>query len=245
MTIDYDHQRNLHTLQGPRLALPIIFPSEFPRSVLDVGCGTGTWLRAAIDLGAGEILGIDGVPIAPEDLLFDARFFNNRDLTTYFDLGRKFDVALCLEVAEHLDEQFAPTLIATLTRHSDYVVFSAACPNQPGQHHVNCQWPSFWQGLFNEHGFACYDDLRWKIWDNEKIEPWYRQNLFTAKRIPDLAGREARIRSVIHPEIAALQIRVFRPEVFPSLLAVAPAKQYPRLFAGAIWSKIAHKISRL
>jgi hypothetical protein len=88
-----------------------------------------------------------------------------------------------------------------LVKHSDLVVFSAACPNQPGQHHVNCQWPAYWQALFNERGFACSDDLRWKIWELGEIEPWYRQNIFVAKRAPEKAGRETRIVGAVHPEI--------------------------------------------
>jgi len=80
-------------------------------------------------------------------------------LTRSWDLKRKFDAVLCLEVAEHLDSAFAPTLIDALIKHGNLIYFSAACPGQTGQHHVNCQWPVYWQQLFNERGFACEDDL--------------------------------------------------------------------------------------
>lgn len=199
MSVHYDHSRNSHTLEGPAAALPFIFPEGAPRSVLDVGCGTGTWLRAIQDRGQAEVFGIDGVNIPAEKLLFDPKCFRHCDLTSPINLERKFDVVICLEVAEHLEATFAPVLIQTLTRHADMVVFSAACPNQPGEHHVNCQWPEYWQGLFNREGFACDDSIRWKIWSRKNIEPWYRQNLFVARRSP--AVNEARILSVMHPEM--------------------------------------------
>jgi SAM-dependent methyltransferase len=201
VSVKYDHSRNFHTLEGPAAALPFIFPDSAPRSALDVGCGTGTWLRAFLDRGQTEVFGVDGVNIPPEKLLFDPKSFRNCDLTSPINLERKFDVVICLEVAEHLDAKFAPTLIQTLTRHADMVVFSAACPNQPGENHVNCQWPEYWQGLFNREGFACEDSIRWKIWPMKNIEPWYRQNMFVARRSANPVANEPRILSVMHPEM--------------------------------------------
>lgn len=242
MTIDYDHDKNLYTLESPRRALPILFPAQFPRTVLDVGCGTGTWLRIAMNLGAQEVFGVDGVPIAPESLLFDPQFFKAWDLTTPLDLHRRFDAVLCLEVAEHLDATFAPTLIDTLTRHSDCVVFSAACPDQPGQHHVNCRWPDYWQDLFNQRGYACDDKVRWQIWKQPGIEPWYRQNMFLATRRPDLAGREPRILPVIHPDMAKLQLQAMPVTLFSERLKHLSIKQYPMVFARATWWKVRQRL---
>ena len=201
MGVDYNHAANLHTIEGPLAALPKLFPEGMPASILDVGCGTGTWLRAAFDLGVTDIFGIDGVDIPPENLLFDANRFKRYDLTAPIDLGRRFEVVLCLEVAEHLQAEFAQVIIETLTKHSDRIVFSAAIPVlQGGQHHVNCQWPEYWQGLFNRRGFVCEDSLRSRIWNDQQIELWYRQNIFLACHDSD-AGKEPRIRSLIHPEM--------------------------------------------
>ena len=96
MEIEYDHAQNTHTLEGSTAAFPLLFKDGIPRSILDVGCGTGTWLYAASKCGVTDIFGIDGVEIPPENLLFDSRNFKRFDLTAPVDLRRKFDVVLCL-----------------------------------------------------------------------------------------------------------------------------------------------------
>jgi Methyltransferase domain len=200
--IEFDHAQNPHTLQGANAAFSEIFSSSSkPKSLLDVGCGIGTWMRAAIDLGVADVCGLDGV-ILPEDVLHVPSYTIERyDLSKPFKLGRRFEVVLCLEVAEHLPEASAAELIWSITEHTDNALFSAACPGQPGQNHINCQWPSYWQHQFNRQGFRCEDAVRWQIWDDVRIEPWYRQNIFWARRDPAVAGQEARIKSVIHPEL--------------------------------------------
>ena len=107
---------------------------------------------------------------------------------------------MCLEVAEHLPEASSDGLISSIVT-SDSILFSAACPGQPGQHHVNCQWPIYWQNLFNSCGLACDDSIRWKIWDDTRIPPWYRQNIFWARRNPTNAGLEPQLVGVIHPDM--------------------------------------------
>ncbi len=197
--IDFEHKRNQQTLQGPRAALRILFPDARFGSVLDLGCGQGTWLKALLEMGATDILGVDGVRISEEELLFPREDFHLHDLREPLRLSRRYDMALCLEVAEHLELEHAPVIVKSLTEHADKIWFSAACPNQPGQGHVNRQWPGFWQDLFNQQGFTCVDWPRWALWAVDEIEPWYRQNLFVALKDPDNAGREPRIRAVVHP----------------------------------------------
>ena len=172
-----------------------------PSSLLDVGCGAGTWLKAAIELGIADVFGVEGVELPPDKLHVPAQKIQLRDLTRPWNLNKRFDVAVCLEVAEHLDATTAPALINALVLHSDLIFFSAACPGQEGQHHVNCQWPEYWQDLFNERGYVCSDYPRWQIWDNPRIEPWYRQNTFVAQRDAASAGHEPRIKAILHPEM--------------------------------------------
>jgi hypothetical protein len=203
MTIDYDHAKNCHTTEGAATAFSKLLahlPTP-PCSLIDVGCGTGVWLRAALENGVSDVAGIDGVALAADRLLVPGSLITCHDLTRPIECIRRYDVALCLEVGEHLSGALADTLIASLTGLTDTVVFSAACPGQRGQHHVNCQWPAYWQTLFNNHGFICSDSVRWLIWDEQKIEPWYRQNMFLAVRDPLAAGTEPRIAAVRHPDL--------------------------------------------
>ena len=204
--IDYNHKINSHSLFSPKVAFKSIF-SEAPKSLLDVGCGNGTWLQAAHEYGVSEIFGVDGVMLSDDELYVAPNLIKIIDLTTAWNLERKFDVVLCFEVAEHLDIIYSEHLIESLIAHADTIYFSAAPPGQTGQHHVNCQWPEYWQKIFNKFGYVCEDSLRWKIWDDSSIEPWYRQNLFIAKKNEHDAGNEIRIKSVIHPEIFDICMR--------------------------------------
>jgi hypothetical protein len=201
VNVDYIHEQNIHSLEGARAVLPVLFGDRTPTSLLDVGCGEGTWTRAALEFGIGDVLGLDGVDVDRNRLLVRNDQFRLQDLTRSWSLGRQFEATLCLEVAEHLSAATAPTLIACLVAHSDWIAFSAASPGQPGQHHVNCQWPEYWQALFNQQGYVCSDEVRWQIWNDPRVEPWYRQNLFIARRDPAHAGKESRLAAVIHPEM--------------------------------------------
>lgn len=202
--IDYKHSANPHTIDGPMAAFPKIFSEKNQiSSLLDVGCGIGTWIKAAMNHGISNVNGIDGVSISDEELIIPREYFVCLDLNKTINLGKKFDAVLCLEVAEHLEATSSESLIKTLTNHADLIIFSAAIPKQSGWHHVNCQWPDYWQNLFNKQGYTCEDNLRSVLWDDPNIEFWYKQNIFTARR-SDNAGSEPRIKAIIHPEMQSV-----------------------------------------
>jgi SAM-dependent methyltransferase len=206
--VDFDHSHDPHSLAGPEIALRLFLERVPARSLLDVGCGRGTWVNAAIRHGIEDVLGVDGVALPDSCRLFSKERFRQRDLREPFNLEREFDVLTCLEVAEHLPAESSAHLIASLAKHSRRILFAAACPGQPGQHHVNCQWPDYWQTLFNRNGYTCSDWPRWLIWTDRRIESWYRQNTFYAERQPGLAGKERRIMPVLHPDLLE---ELFRP----------------------------------
>ena len=217
MSVNYDHTKSPHTIQGASAALSYVLPNVRPASVLDVGCGIGTWLRAAAEMDVADIRGVDGVALSSNKLLFSYEYFSVVDLSKPFNLNSRYDLVLCLEVAEHLDAAASGILIASLIEHGKTILFSAACPNQPGQSHLNCQWPEYWQKLFNQHGYACDDSIRWRMWNDTRIEPWYRQNIFIAVYNPDCAGTEARIMPVVHPDMIPVMAGLSR--YFPQALA--------------------------
>ena len=135
-----------------------------PDSVIDVGRGVGTWLDVARELGVKECLGVDGAYVEREALLIPDEAFLPLDLAgpglpdavAAVRPGR-FDLVMCLEVAEHLPGARAASLVEELCRLGDVILFSAAIPFQGGTGHVNEQWPEFWALHFRSHGYACFD----------------------------------------------------------------------------------------
>ncbi|HET8538439.1 MAG TPA: methyltransferase domain-containing protein [Anaeromyxobacter sp.] len=147
-----------------------------PRSVLDVGCGRGVWLEAWRRRGVEIAVGVDGAYVDPATLRIPRDAFVAADLSRPLDLGRRFDLVECLEVAEHLDPSAADTLVASLVRHGDVVLFSAATPGQGGEHHVNEQPLTYWIGKFAAAGLAALDYPRAAVRGVRAVEPWYRYN---------------------------------------------------------------------
>ena len=82
--------------------LPLIHQSLAPASVLDVGCGRGLWLAVWTQLGVRDVLGLDGDYLQPDRLAIPPASFRSLDISQPFDLGRKWALVQCLEVAEHI-----------------------------------------------------------------------------------------------------------------------------------------------
>jgi SAM-dependent methyltransferase len=165
-------------LRSARLIVPLIMEMLKPRSVVDVGCGLGAWLRAFSENGVAKFKGFDGEYVDRRKLLIDIEHFVPTDLKRRHKIEESYDVALCVEVAEHLPESNAPELVEILTSTAPVVIFSAAVPGQHGRNHINEQWPSFWRRIFEVRGFQMLDPIRPRIRENKEIAWWYRQNLF-------------------------------------------------------------------
>ncbi|WP_122442612.1 glycosyltransferase [Mycobacterium attenuatum] len=188
--------------------VPMLAELTRPNSVLDVGCGVGGWVASWLDSGA-DAIGVDGDHVPRAQLCIPADRFIDYDLTTRLDLGRRFDLVICLEVAEHLPPEAAETLVDSLCRHGDVIVFSAAIPGQGGTGHINERWPSFWAALFAAHGYRPYDLLRGRLWWDTRCEWWYRQNVLVyatddvahGHGWPDMTGPL----DMVHPELFALR----------------------------------------
>jgi len=169
--------------------VPLVFSLIHPSSVVDVGCGSGAWLDIFQKHGAKRILGLDGKNVDPAWLRIPKDCFRAVDLSKPFQLQEFFDLAVCLEVAEHLPKQSAPGFIQSLVRLAPVVLFSAAVPLQEGIHHVNEQWPVYWQDLFEQHGYRRLDLIRKEIWTKPEIQYYYRQNIFLFVREDLVAAR--------------------------------------------------------
>jgi SAM-dependent methyltransferase len=148
-----------------------------PRSIVDVGCGSGGWLSAFAAAGVRDLVGLEGSPADPEMIDVEPSQIQACDLSKPFYLDREFGLAVSLEVAEHLPEEAAASFIESLTRLAPVVLFSAAIPGQGGVGHLNEQWPTYWASHFSRNGFEVCDCLRDRVWRDRRVEWWYRQNV--------------------------------------------------------------------
>ena len=190
----------LYNTSSAEEIVPYLISLFKPKSVIDVGCGLGTWLAVFKNLGVKEIFGVDESEYNDE-MLIGHREFKCTDLTKEFDINKKFDLALCLEVAEHIPETYSDAFIRSLILLSDVIVFSAAIPDQGGQGHVNEQWLEYWKEKFKNYGYNSYDIIRPKFWQNENVNWWYKQNIFILSK-KDFPGEKIKnnVFSIVHPD---------------------------------------------
>jgi SAM-dependent methyltransferase len=173
---DFYQNRRAHTAHAASRILAALPAGLSRRRVADIGCGTGTWLAAALTDGAEAAFGIEGDWVTPA-MLDDPRIaFTPRDLEQRFTLPR-VDLVLSLEVAEHLSPARAESFVADLVTTAPSVLFSAAIPGQGGVGHLNEQWQGWWAQRFAIHGYRAYDIVRPAIWTDDAIPAWYRQNV--------------------------------------------------------------------
>jgi len=185
------------------------------RSAVDVGCGVGTWLAVLNEKGVDEIQGIDGDWVDKDYLVIPPGRFMECDFSKPIKLDRRFDLAISLEVAEHLPATNATSFVCSLTDLSDIVLFSAAIPYQGGNNHINEQWPDYWARHFKDRGYSVVDIIRKQVWKDEKIPVWYRQNvLLFVKRKSDLQMEKVSAEdlwdiplSIVHPHLYLRKIK--------------------------------------
>jgi SAM-dependent methyltransferase len=181
--------------------------------VLDVGCGDGRWLAAFAERGA-TVCGVDGVWTDTKKLCIACHCFEIRDLTQPFTLNRRFDIALSLEVAEHLPDSAATSFVDTLMRHSDVVLFSAAIPHQGGLQHVNEQWQSYWARRFAQHGYQMFDPFRGLLWADDEVHDWYKQNLLLYVNRTNYPAMEAVERFMVDNRITSMPADIVHPDCY-------------------------------
>ena len=191
-----------------------------PSAVLDVGCGRGAWLKKWQDCGSKRLVGLDG-EWNDQKMIDPSIEFISADLNSPFYVGR-FDLAMSLEVAEHLRPEAARDFVDSLTRAADLVLFGAAYSHQGGLNHFNEQPHSYWGKLFAEARFRPFDILRPKFWRDEAICFWYRQNSFLyAKQDSPLYSHlisrgftpmdEIGFMDCIHPALYEMKVKAITP----------------------------------
>lgn len=211
-TEDYYKELKEGLRESARGVVPLILELIQPKSVVDVGCGLGTWLSVFEEFGIKDYLGIDGDYIHTDKLEIPQDQFTPFDLTNPLRLNRKFDLVVSLEVAEHLPSECAETFVDSLTRLGPVILFSAALPFQGGTNHLNEQWPDYWVKYFQGRDYLAVDCLRKKLWRNENIKWWYIQNILFFVRKECLKDYPLLKRG--HENTALDQLSIVHPKLY-------------------------------
>jgi 2-polyprenyl-3-methyl-5-hydroxy-6-metoxy-1,4-benzoquinol methylase len=125
-----------------------------PGNVLDVGCGMGTLVLTLRQRGI-DARGLDVARRTVEEA--------NRRAPGCFEVGsildiphpdESFDIVLCLDVLEHLDEADVPTALAELHRVSRQAVLAtiATRPDRDGIWHLTVRDRPWWRQRLSEAG---------------------------------------------------------------------------------------------
>ncbi len=154
-------------------------------SVVDIGCGVGIYLAEFKKIGK-EVLGYDGAPAAIHGSLVGDNI-KLHDLSLPLHVDKKFDICLCMEVAEHLPESAAETLVDTLTGLSDTIIFTAATPGQGSREigHINEQPHEYWIKFFATKNFTFEKELSFSIrheLNETGVVWWIAKNFMLFKR---------------------------------------------------------------
>lgn len=164
-----------------------------PSSVIDFGCGRGTWLKAFGETGAQRLVGLDGA-WNEGSLVEPGAEYHAVDLASLTPADvpdGPFDLAMSVEVAEHLPQERSSAFVECLCNAADAVLFGAAIPHQTGTQHVNLRPQSAWAREFDDLGYAAWDLFRPAVWGREDVPYWYQQNTFLYVRRN--AGLEAHL----------------------------------------------------
>lgn len=216
-TEEYYRRHHEASLRSAREIVPLVLALVQPRSVVEVGCGIGSWLSVFQVHGIDDVRGMDGDWVDRNMLVIREDRFAAVDLRRPLQVDRRFGLAVSMEVAEHLPGECARTFVEALTKLAPVILFSAAIPCQGGVGHVNEQWPEYWVEHFAQHGYAVIDSIRKKIWRNARVEWYYAQNALMFASGDFLARSPALRRELEHTAIG--QLSVVHPRKYLAAIA--------------------------
>lgn len=211
---NFTYDSETYNLDSPLIIIPEIIKLINPQNVVDIGCGIGNFLKVCEQCGVKDILGVDGSWVKKEQLQtnISLKNFKVADLEKPLVLDKKYDLAISLEVGEHLSEAAAPVFVESLVKAGHVILFSAAIPGQGGQDHINEQYLDYWIDLFSKHDYVIHDILRPLFWDS-KVQAHYKQNIvfFLPKDFNIVhESKTCNIQNIIHPQMYGYKVRDFK-----------------------------------
>lgn len=244
--ISQDFYQNLDDNLGSRSSakeiIPLIIELIHPQSVIDLGCGVGSWLAVFKEFGVQDVLGVDVDYIDKQFFQIPEEQFLAFDLKNPLKLDKQFDLVMSLEVAAYLPKECAEIFVDSLTKLAPVVLFSSAVPFQDNSGiQINQQWPDYWVNYFQQKGYVVLDCLRKKVWKNPNVKWWFAQNtlLFVSQNYlknnqlikREFDNTDTSQLSIVHPQMY-LDKRSFRALLSELPIAANNAikKRLKRLF---------------
>ncbi len=162
--------------------IPVLIDMYDPASVVDVGCGAAMYLAAFHKRGV-KVKGYEGSQAALKYGLLSPEHIELYDLKNGLQSYTRYDLCLCIEVAEHIPLEKTDILVKSLCNLSDRIIFTAAQLGQGGLNHINEQPPEFWIERFEKFGLKFNKSDRDRL--KEKILTFvsYRDDNFFFKNL--------------------------------------------------------------
>lgn len=126
-------------------------------TVLDVGAGLGHFAWYAAHCRNTYVIAIDGLKYNVQHGLHPMILHD----VAQHPFKTKVDLVYAVELLEHIEEQYLENVFETF-KSGGIVYATHADPGQGGYHHVNCQYFSYWERVFEDHGFI-YADIETKL----------------------------------------------------------------------------------
>ena len=213
---DSKYYNNLGSISynAARIVLRDLYQIYPYTSLVDFGCGSASWLKAANEIIKKDkkLTGIDGDYSKNIHIFNDANFIY-KNLEDEVNI-EKHDLAISLETAEHLSPGRASSFVKDLCKASDVILFSAAVDGHGGTNHLNENNPSYWINHFKNNSYDPFIFLnRKKYWYHESFKkcPYYisgsflyiKRDTYLYKRLDHLKVKDGELVDIIHPYILA------------------------------------------
>jgi hypothetical protein len=130
------------------------------KTLIDLGCGIGEFVSYFHHAHNVLSVGFDGSENSLTHMASGATIYLHDlriPITPDWD-NKLWDICMCLEVAEHIEPEFADTIVINCCSSSDLILFTAAPPGQEGLGHVNLQKPEYWFEKFKAQGYINRSD---------------------------------------------------------------------------------------
>jgi len=163
-----------------KLAEYIAATCKSVKSVADLGCGSGDYCKCIKEHGIPLVHGYEGTPDIRKIAVYDD--ITVIDLTKRRYVGTNYDLALCLEVGEHIPQKYEQVFIDNVCEFtSKDLIISWAIPGQGGAGHFNEQPNEYIINEFIKRGLTFDEESSMKLRDASSYK-WFGNTLMKFER---------------------------------------------------------------